>query len=128
MREQSIGFTLLEVMIALFVVAIALGGVIKVVGNAANNVSRLDEKTFAQWVGLNQINTLRLNQSWPKLGKLTGKSEMASRKWRWLQKTIKTEDEKIRRVEIAVWNEADVKDSPPAVTVVGFLANTSAGE
>lgn len=120
-RYNNSGFTLLEVMVALFVVAIALGGAIKVMGNAAQNTSRLSNKTFAQWVGLNQIAKLKTTKVWPKYDEANGESEMASQKWKWVQKTIKTEDANIKRVEVSVRLVND-SDSNPFATVVGFLA------
>ncbi len=124
MNNKSKGFTLLEVMVALFVVAVALGGVIKVMGNSAVNSSRLSNKTFAQWVALNQIAELRINKEWPKFGEEKGDQEMADRDWRWLQKIIKTEDDNLKRVEVSVWSAND-GDIDPLATVVGFLANPS---
>jgi general secretion pathway protein I len=119
--KKNKGFTLLEVMVALFIVAVAMGGAIKVVGNAAQNTSRMVDKTFANWVALNQIAELRIKSDWPKLGELKGEQEMSDRKWKWLQTTIKTDDENIKRVEVSVWADADA-DVDPYVTVIGFLA------
>jgi len=121
MKNNQTGFTLLEVMVALFIVAIALGGAIRVMGNAAQNSSRLTNKTFAQWVALNQVAKLRIEKAWPKLGEDKGDTEMADRKWNWVQKTIKTEDERVKRVEISVWLSSD-SDSGSFATVVGFLS------
>jgi len=121
MKNKNAGFTLLEVMVALFVVAIALGGAIKVMGNAAQNSSRLSNKTFAQWVALNQITKLKITKAWPKYDEMKGEAEMASRKWKWVQKTIKTEDENVKRIEVSVKLVND-SDSNPFATVVGFLA------
>lgn len=120
--KKTKGFTLLEVMVALFVVAIALGGVIKVMGNAARNSSRLSDRTFAQWVALNELAELRIKKSWPKLGEVKGEQDMVDRKWNWVQKTIKTADAKVRRVELSVWVPEERTGSDPVVTVVGFLA------
>lgn len=114
------GFTLLEVMVALLIVAISLGGAVKVIGNAAANSSRMNNKTFANWVALNQIAKLRITKEWPKFGKVKGDDEMAGRKWIWSQESIKTDDDNIRRIELSVWSENDEK-SAPFVTVVGFL-------
>lgn len=122
MSKKQKGFTLLEVMIALFIVAVALGGVIKVMGNAAANSSRLTSRTFAQWVALNQIAKLKINKEWPSLGEEKGDDEMAGQKWKWVQKAVKTEDENIKRIEVSVWNINDTTSSP-YVTTVGFLAN-----
>jgi len=128
--KNNKGFTLLEVMIALFVVAIALGGVIKVMGNAAINTSRLSSRTFAQWVALNQITKLQILRKWPSPGEIKGDDEMANQEWRWVQKTkaIKDEHDKvtnndIRRIEVSVWNKNDPASAEPYVTVVGFLVN-----
>ena len=121
MKNNQTGFTLLEVMVALFIVAIALGGAIRVMGNAAQNSSRLTNKTFAQWVALNQVAKLRIEKAWPKLGEDKGDTEMADRKWSWVQKTIKTNDKRVKRVEISVWLSSD-SDSGSFATVIGFLS------
>ena len=118
--KKSKGFTLLEVMVALAVVAFALGGAIKVVGNAASNTARMNDRTIANWVALNQIAELQITKAWPKVGEQEGDSEMADRKWEWEQATISTEDENIRRVELSVWEDGN-KNSSPVVTVVSFL-------
>ena len=124
-KKTNRGFTLLEVMIALFVIAVALGGVIKVMGNAALNSSRLSSKTFAQWVALNQIAKLQIGNQWPKINsEVKGEEEMANQEWRWVQKT--KPDKKIANIrwfELSVWNKNDDSSSSPYVTVVGFLAN-----
>jgi len=121
-RNKSKGFTLLEVMVALFVVAISLGGVIKVMGSAARNSARLSDRTFAQWVALNELAELRIKKSWPKLGEVKGDQEMVDRKWNWVQKTIKTDDANIKRVELSVWPAESKNGADPITTVVGFLA------
>ncbi|HIO97181.1 MAG TPA: type II secretion system protein GspI [Leucothrix sp.] len=121
-NNKEKGFTLLEVMVALFVVAIALGGVIKVMGSAAKNSARLSDRTFAQWVALNELAELRIKKAWPKLGEIKGDQEMVDRKWNWVQKTIKTEDVNVKRVELSVWALGTDSDADPVVTVVGFLA------
>jgi len=122
MNKSQNGFTLLEVMVALFVVAVALGGVIKVMGNAAVNSSRLTDRTFAQWVALNQVADEQIKSSWPKLGDQSGKQKMADREWKWVQKTIKTEDKNIKRIEVSVWVSGDDNENPIA-TATGFLPN-----
>ncbi len=120
MNNKNAGFTLLEVMVALFVVAVAMGGAIKVIENSAQNTSRMTDKTFASWVAMNKITELRLGSEWPKIGTAKGESEMSDRKWKWEQNTIKTDDDKVRRVELSVWGEVN-NELDPYVTVVGFL-------
>jgi general secretion pathway protein I len=120
-KKNNSRVTLLEVMVALFIVAVALGGAIKVMSGAAQNSSRLTSKTFANWVALNKLTDLKIKGEWPKVGEDKGTEEMAGQEWRWVQATIKTEDDNIKRIEMSVWSAID-EDVDPFVTVVGFLA------
>jgi len=120
-RKHQQGFTLMEVMVALLIVALTIGSGVKIVSNAAINSTRLKDKTFANWVALNQLSELHITKAWPKIGQNDGKSEMVDRQWKWVQKVIKTDDDMMRRVEVSVWPEKD-KDADPYVTVVGFIA------
>ncbi len=120
-RHRQAGFTLLEIMIALFIVAVALGGAIKTMGNATHNSIALSDRTFAEWVGMNQFARLRNSGEWPRQGSTKGDEEMAHRNWVWEQKVSKTEDKNVNRVEISVWDEADEGESISA-SIVGFLA------
>ncbi len=116
------GFTLIEVMIALFIIAVALGGAIKAMGNAANTSAALADKTFAQWVGLNQFAKLKLSGEWPRPGEQKGEDEMAHREWRWVRKITTTEDKNVNRVEIFVSDKAAQNGEGYAAKIVGFLA------
>ncbi|MET0333610.1 MAG: type II secretion system minor pseudopilin GspI [Rhizobacter sp.] len=62
MTRRSAGFTLIEVMVALAIVAVTLGAGIKAAGALADNSQRLIEVTSAQWCAENQLNELVLPQ------------------------------------------------------------------
>jgi general secretion pathway protein I len=62
MRRSRAGFTLIEVMVALAIVAITLGAGIKAAGALADNSQRLVEVTSAQWCAENQLTELRLTR------------------------------------------------------------------
>ena len=53
-------FTLIEVMVALAIVAVTLGAGIKAAGALSDNTQRLAEVTAAQWCAENQLTELRL--------------------------------------------------------------------
>lgn len=87
MRSER-GFTLLEVLIALAIVAMAVGALLGTVTSAASNVSYLKDKTMAEYVALNQLTAIRISQQMPDLGKRTGKTVMGGRQWQWEQEVV----------------------------------------
>ncbi len=121
-KSTTTGFTLIEVLVALMIIAVALGGAVKVMGSATVNASILSQKSFAQWVGLNQLTKVKLDGIWLKTGESKGETEMAKQKWVWVQKVIKTEIDDVNRLEIDVYLAPKTSDSNPLANVVGFFA------
>ncbi len=116
---NSRGFTLLEVLVALTIVAVALAALVRIGGTSSLNAARLEEKSFANWVALNRMEELRLAADWPTPGSASGTEEMGGRVWRWTQTVQSTDDDHVRKVEIAVALDDDPKDS--VITLVGFV-------
>lgn len=111
------GFTLLEVLVALAVLAIALGAVIKAAGESAANIGYLRDRTLAGWVGLNKANELLLERAWPELGSRRGVTAMAGRDWFWQVQVSNTDDEDLRRLDVAVGTG---EDAAPLTELAAF--------
>jgi general secretion pathway protein I len=114
------GFTLLEVLVALAILAIALASLIKVSANQTLNTEHLRDKSLAHWVAMNQIAELQLTQTWPPVGKTRGTEEMGLREWHWQRIVSTTPDERVRLVQIDVFRLRD--DDSPITHLVSFLA------
>ena len=114
------GFTLLEVLIALVVLALSLGAVIKATGDYTNNQSWLRDRTMATWVARNVLVEFQLEGDWPGVGERKGTLEMGNREWRWLARISQTEEEQLRRLDVDV-SPLDADEDDPITTLSGFL-------
>jgi len=114
------GFTLLEVLIALVVLALSLGAVIKATGDYTNNQSWLRDRTLATWVARNVLVEFQLEGEWPRVGERKGTLEMGNREWRWLARISQTEEEQLRRLDVDV-SPLDADEDDPITTLSGFL-------
>jgi general secretion pathway protein I len=102
MSGTARGFTLLEILVALAILAIALGAVLKATAEGVGQVGYLRDRTLASWVAMNRINELLLEPAWPALGVSEGRAEMAGRGWRWEVRVSVTTDPDLRRLDVTV--------------------------
>lgn len=96
------GMTLLEVIVALAVFAIAAVAITKSIGDQIANMPILEERTLAQWVADNQMVDARLEKGFPALGRKDGRSELAGQTWYWRKEVVKTTDDNFRMIRISV--------------------------
>lgn len=59
-KRQALGFTLIEVLVALTIISIAMLAVIKATGQAIRSQTHLQNKTLAMWVGSQIANEWRM--------------------------------------------------------------------
>jgi general secretion pathway protein I len=96
------GFTLIEVLVALAIVAIGMFAVLQSVGSSADSAVYLRDKTFAGWIALNQLAQTRLSTQTPSVGSTEGELDYAGRHWRWRQEVSDGGFPGILRVDVSV--------------------------
>lgn len=117
-RRFGHGFTLIEVMVALAILALSLTAMAITLSGALNNATTLQERTYASWIAQNKIVELRLAGVVPKVGATSGDVEYASSDWSWRAVVAETGIENLWRVDVSVTRP----ESDDVVrTVTGFI-------
>ena len=114
------GFTLLEVLVALAILAVALGSIVKVAANHSLNTEHLRNKTYAHWVAMNRITELQVSHEWPTAGKKSGTEMMGYHEWQWQQNISTTPDTRVLRVQVDIFR--DRNDDSPITQLTSFIA------
>lgn len=113
MKLRQAGFTLLEVLVALAVTAIALAAGLRAAGVLSDNAERLGDVIAAQWCADNQLTELRLRRTFPGVGDSDFACEQMGRSYRGKLVTRPTPNPSFRRVDAVVSSE----DGVPMVTL-----------
>ena len=119
-RGNAHGFTLLEIMVALAVLALAMGAVIKAAADYTDNQSYLRDRTMTSWVARNVLVQHQLENQWPRVGERKGTLQMGGREWQWLANISQTDEEQLRRIDVEV-RALDGDDDDPITVLSGFL-------
>ena len=127
MRYSERGFTLIEVLVALAIVAIGMAAVLSALTSSASTVLYMRDKTLAQWIALNHIAEQRLKgqAQMPQVGNTDGDIDYAGQKWHWRQETVATAVQGMIRMDVMV-RPADIKadnDKGWYVTLSGVMGD-----
>jgi general secretion pathway protein I len=113
------GFTLIEVLAALVIVALGMLGVIQIVSQTARNGTYLRDKTLAHWIAMNLITERRLMANPPDVAESSDEVEFAGQRWHWSMKVTQTDVESLRRMDVSV-RPLDAPEESSLATVTGF--------
>lgn len=105
--KKLLGFTLIEVMLAMAVFSIAGIALLSAATNNARNIGYLEDKMLANWVAANQLVATHLAKKWPPKNNLKGEVKLASRTWFWQQKVLPTTDKGMRAIIMEIRLKAD---------------------
>ena len=100
------GFTLIEVLVALAIVAITLSAGIKAAGGLTLNAQRMSDLVLAQGCAENQITSLKLSQTFPAVGDSDFSCQQLGRQLPGRMTVRPTPNPNFRRVDAQVFDEA----------------------
>ncbi len=125
--KKQLGFTLIEILIALVVVSIALAAATTARTHATSNANHLRDKMLAHWVAENRLTEIRIAKEFPAIGsEQSDDVEMGKIDWQWKQTVEKTDDVNLRRITISVYRaESGDSDEKPITFLNALVINPS---
>lgn len=116
------GFTLIEVLVAVAVLALALGAFVSGGSRYADHARHIQDKNLALWVAHNRLVEYRVADHWPDTGTGDGRAEMGGREWLWESEIEESPDPAVRRAEIRVFRIVDGEPRElPLARLTGFI-------
>jgi len=116
--HRNRAFTLVEVMVALAIIALSLTAVAAKMGRMIDTSNAMRERTYASWIAQNKITELRLANVLPEVSATSGEVEYANTTWRWRAVISESGIENLFRVDVAISYE----DGDDVIrTVTGFI-------
>lgn len=117
-KNKNCGFTLIEVMVALTIIAISLGALLSTSGSQASSATYLKQKTLAHWVAANELTQIRISKEFPDIGDKKGSTSMANNDWYWIRSTKKTTDDNAVQVTFTMYADKDYQQN--LTSLVGY--------
>ena len=105
-RSLNRGFTMLEVLVALMIVATALIASLRAVGSLTANSDGLRANMMATWSAENRLVQLRLSKAFPPIGKQIYECPQGDLPLMCEEEVIASPNPRFRRVEVSVYEAA----------------------
>ena len=102
MKKQQNGFTLIECLVALFIVAVVLASASRAIGLIISDVHDSFVREVATWVAENEYNQYLLNNQYPDLGIVKKKLSSAGVDFNVTETVLQTPNPYFRRLEITI--------------------------
>lgn len=119
MKQQ--GFTLIEVLVALAVIAIALAAAVRATTAVADGSLALRRHLVGGWVAQNRLNGYIARGEFPEIGTREGRETQAGTEYTWRETVSETPNKSFHRVEVRV-SAPESGDHADAI-LIGYIAN-----
>ena len=121
MNKRGGGFTLIEVLVAMTIIAVGVSALVATAGSSAFRADYLREREFGRWVASNVLAELQVIPAWSDVGTKNTEVEMGNFLWYVKTRTQAVADADLRRVDVQVRRDKDADSY--IYTVTGFVGN-----
>jgi general secretion pathway protein I len=108
-RPPCGGFTLIEVLVALFILAIAMAAISRTASSSIQHVDALRTRVIADWVAQNRLALHQARGDWIAPGDQTGSEEQAGQSYQWKEEISATPNPTMRRIIVRVYEPDDAQ-------------------
>jgi general secretion pathway protein I len=118
---RSRGFTLIEILVALAIFAVALTAALRTSSVATDTAHDFRQRLLAGWVAENRIAGYGAG-FWPALGDRSGVVEQGGLTFGWRERVSQTDNPRLRRIDVRIF----APDAPEHVLarLVGYATGT----
>ena len=103
-HNGAAGFTLLEVLVALAILAITLTAAFRAIGVATGQAGEVRDRLLAEWVAQDRLANHRVLKEWLDPGKFEGVVEQGGHQFRYEEEIKATPNPLFRRIDVKVFN------------------------
>jgi general secretion pathway protein I len=121
--DRKSGFTLIEVLVALAIIAIALSAALRAAGQGTNSAGELRARLLAGWVGENLVAEHRARSDWLAPGIQRGTQYQSGIEFWWREEVTLLPSPELRRVDVLVFDAPD--EARALARVSGVIAQTA---
>jgi len=119
--RSSKGFTLIEVLVAMTIIAVGVSALVSSAAASAWRADYLREREFGRWVASNVLAELQVVPAWPSIGSKNTEVDMGALTWYVKTTTQAVADPDLRRVDVEVRRDKDAESF--IYSVAGFVGN-----
>ncbi|MFA5959217.1 MAG: GspI family T2SS minor pseudopilin variant LspI [Tatlockia sp.] len=119
-KQCTSGFTLIEVLLALAVIAIALTALVKATASNVSNTQRIKEKTISHWVAMQGITMFQLRLLSSQQPEETHLTTLLGQRWYWRSQLSATPVKSVQQITVTVSKH---QEGPFGSPLIGYRLN-----
>lgn len=125
-RERTdTGFTLVEILIALLIIAVGLGAAVRATTQGTSSAEEMKRRTLALWIAQDRLAGHLVRRSWPAPGSASGAVAQANIPFAWRETVVAAPNPVFRNMTIEVY--AAAQPEHVLVRLVGYLPEPAPG-
>lgn len=114
------GFTLLEVLIALAILALSAAAVLRQTHLEVKQQQNLELKSYALWAADDVLTAVMAQSQWPPLGRVEQQQTYEGQNWRVITEVQATPDPLMRKIEVSISPQQQAENAAAVITLTAY--------